>query len=179
VVPAKVQTDNSDSDKLYLCFDSSGFCLLRRRVYNKEVCMGHIRDEVLRAAQTVGATVSEIPRDEADRIREQVTQRFAGGVTASLLWEHLQERVSNRDANAWRWVGDYVKDAKAIMFFDKEDERAMFEFRNGPEVVSTLGESYHFEFYLTNRQVDYLICFNHHDYLIAGGLAADWLKEKT
>jgi hypothetical protein len=141
--------------------------------------MGQLHDEILRAAQTVGATVSEIPPDEAERIRDQVTQRFAGGIAAWPLWEHLHERVSTRDANAWRWVGDYVKDAKAIMFFDKEDERAMFEFRNGPEVVSALGKSYQFEFYLTNRQVDYLICFSHHDYLIAVGSAADWLREKA
>ncbi len=31
------------------------------------------------------------------------------------------------------------------------------------------------EFYLTNTLTDYLLCFNHHDYLIACGRAREWL----
>ena len=31
-----------------------------------------------------------------------------------------------------------------------------------------------FEFYLTNRDTTYLVCFNHHDFLIGTGEATQW-----
>lgn len=33
----------------------------------------------------------------------------------------------------------------------------------------------HGAFYLTNASTDYLLCFNHHDYLIACGAAREWV----
>ncbi|WP_346768745.1 DUF6756 family protein [Paenibacillus sp. HB172176] len=34
------------------------------------------------------------------------------------------------------------------------------------------------EFYITNKRCDYLLCFNHHDYLIACGEAINWIKDR-
>jgi hypothetical protein len=66
------------------------------------------------------------------------------------------------------------------MFFNLPDEKAAFTFNKGDDVVSVLSETYGFEFYLTNRCAEYLICFNHHDVLIACGSAIELLsKYKT
>jgi hypothetical protein len=39
-----------------------------------------------------------------------------------------------------------------------------------------LAESPGFEFFLTNEDVDYVLCFNHHNYLIGVGQCKDWLS---
>lgn len=33
------------------------------------------------------------------------------------------------------------------------------------------------EFYVTNKNNEYLLCFNHHDVLIACGDATEWIKK--
>lgn len=34
------------------------------------------------------------------------------------------------------------------------------------------------EFYVTNKNNEYLLCFNHHDVLIACGDATEWIKNR-
>jgi hypothetical protein len=42
--------------------------------------------------------------------------------------------------------------------------------------VRVLEECFNFEYYLTDQDCSYFICFNHHKYLVTAGTAADWLK---
>ncbi len=51
----------------------------------------------------------------------------------------------------------------------------MFELAHGRDAVAILEECTGFEFYLTNVEAKFLVCFNHHDFLIAAGDAAPWL----
>ncbi len=74
------------------------------------------------------------------------------------------------------WIRDFV-DSEAIMFFNPEQEKSSFLFANGEDMVSVLGESYAFEFYITNKKLEYFICFNHHDYLICSGSAQNWIEK--
>ena len=51
----------------------------------------------------------------------------------------------------------------------------MFAIVGGDALVRLLGDLPPMEFYLTNAATEYLLCFNHHDYLIACGSAREWL----
>ena len=46
------------------------------------------------------------------------------------------------------------------------------------DLVAVLGETYGFEFYVTNKEKSYLLVFNHHDILMACGDAKNWLNTK-
>ena len=65
------------------------------------------------------------------------------------------------------------------MFFNEDEDQAMFHFADGAEVVPVLEECTPFEFYLTDDSAAYLICFNHHDVLLATGTAAPWLEQRS
>ncbi|MEO6457793.1 MAG: hypothetical protein ABIO92_05915 [Chloroflexia bacterium] len=53
----------------------------------------------------------------------------------------------------------------------------MIEFEQGTQISRVLGECFNFEFYVTNPEVEYILCHNHHDFLVATGTATSWLLQ--
>ena len=64
-----------------------------------------------------------------------------------------------------------------IMFFNKSDDKNAFLIPNGTELYKILEDSFGFEFYITNQNHSYLLCFNHHDILYGSGEAKKWVLE--
>ena len=63
------------------------------------------------------------------------------------------------------------------MFFNKSDDKNAFLIPNGTELYQILEDSFGFEFYITNQNHSYLLCFNHHDILYGSGEAKKWVSE--
>lgn len=138
-----------------------------------------IRDEVRAAARIMGAAPTELDPAAARRLRRAAATTFSHG-RRDWLWTELPaDACAVRDPDAWRWVDKYVGHSETLMFFNESDDIAVFAFADGAQVAPVLGESFGFEFYLTNWALDYLLCFNHHDTLYAAGVAADWLRRKV
>jgi len=76
--------------------------------------------------------------------------KFARGRT-NWLWARYAQRVSIQDAGAWAWIDEFVTGSEVIMFFNVMDDKAVFIFADGAQIVPTLREAYNFEFYLTDR----------------------------
>ena len=62
------------------------------------------------------------------------------------------------------------------MFFNESDDKNAFLIPNGAELQKILEDSFGFEFYITNKNYSYLICFNHHDILYGSGEAKEWVR---
>lgn len=139
--------------------------------------MGYILDEVTRAASATGTPMALLPTNEANIVRNLIIERFTNGRTG-FLWEYFPDQVSIGTPNGWRWIDDFVQGAKAIMFFLDWQEPAIVQFEQGSRIVPVLEEVFGFEFYITSPEVDYVICHNHHDVLIATGAARNWLLER-
>ena len=132
--------------------------------------MSHIRKEIIRAAKKLGIEVSEFTQSESLSIINQIIAKYAGGKKGAFLWENFVEhRVLSKDPEAWKLLSGIIGKKKTIMFFNPEDELSAFKLNNGNDLVAILGETFGFEFYLTDESMDYVLCFNHHDYLIGCG----------
>lgn len=92
------------------------------------------------------------------------------------LWEKLIQFEAMQDSNAWKYIKDFVKDRKCIMFFNQDEDEEMFLFESGNDLNYVLSETCGFEFYITDLKCSYLICFNHHDVLYGCGSAREWIK---
>ena len=145
----------------------------------KEI-LSNIRSEIIESAQKVNADFIELSYEESARKRIQLMTKFSGSDRWTFPWEHLIHTdiatYRDMDGKAYLLISDFIQHDKTLMLFNEDDERAGFEFRDGAYIVPILDECLSFEFYLTNDKFDYFICFNHHDYLITAGTAADWLK---
>ena len=140
--------------------------------------MGWIADEIALAVQLVNAHVRMLPKDESEHIKSLLAIKLNVARPLWHLWENVTHDVSVCDQESWKWIAEFVKDTTVVMFFNEDDESTVIEFQDGKDVVPVLAETSSFEFYLTDYSVSYTLCFNHHDYLVATGSAADWLQRK-
>lgn len=141
--------------------------------------MNYIRDEILEVAQAVGADVVQLPFAEAERIRSQLLAKFTSGNTSGYMWENLQNDVSLQDPDGWRWIADYADSEPVVILFNSYQDPSMLLFATASQVAPVISECTGFEFYITDEDTNYLLAFNHHDFVIAVGAAVPWLQHRA
>ena len=142
-----------------------------------------ISEQVEEASDITDVSVERLTPEEIEVIWHSVVEKFAREEKirselsrSEFLWERFSDSFSIQNKNAWGWLDDFVKDKDVILFFNRDREETMYHMEAGASLSTLLGETYSFEFYLTDAATSYLICFNHHDYLIALGEAKAWLR---
>lgn len=140
--------------------------------------MWNIYEEIITAVNTLKINVVEISENQSQDIIKKIKKKYTTENGYIYLWEEMIDYYSVNNKEAWQWINEFIGDSETIMFFNNSDERKSFIFKNGDDLVSVLSETYGYEFYITNKDLTYLICFNHHDVLIASGTAKQWLEKK-
>jgi hypothetical protein len=84
---------------------------------------------------------------------------------------------SFQDVDGWRQISFFPGDRACVVFWEPGTEKRALRFGSRSDLVAVLDECHRSEFYVTDDEVTYLLCFNHHDYLIGQGLAASWVSE--
>lgn len=84
-----------------------------------------------------------------------------------------------QDPDGWLKLDAFLSSEPVFLLVDDSGRPYGFELESGRTVVSILRETKHFEFSITNRALDFVICFNSYDFLIACGAAADWIRQLT
>jgi hypothetical protein len=135
-----------------------------------------IKSEILAASKILRIKTSELSQVDKKKLLLGISNKYTGVKNRDWLWKYVKDVVSIANKDAWQWVENFIGDSKTIMFFNQSDDKSAFIFMNGHDVVKILGETFGFEFYLTNENTDYLLCFDHHDVLSAAGTAGEWLK---
>jgi hypothetical protein len=130
--------------------------------------MWKIGEEVKRAAAVLDIDITELSRDVSLEIIRIITEKYTKGHSC-FLWDDLTDYVCVNNSDAWSWINEYIGNTETVMFFNESDEKKSFLFKNGDDLVAVLGETYGFEFYVTNKEKSYLLVFNHHDILMACG----------
>lgn len=120
--------------------------------------------------------ITVLPDAQASDIRKLAIERFARGAADWPLWERM-DGPSVRGVDAWRHISLFPSLGGSVVFWEPRTERKVLRFRSGSDLVAVLDECHRSEFYVTDDEVTYLLCFNHHDYLIGQGLAASWVSE--
>lgn len=139
--------------------------------------MLNINNEIIRASISLGISFSEVSQEKTKLIIGQIINKYCNSKKYKFLWEGFIEKAEINDNDAWRLVKKIVGNEETLMFFNPEDEKSAFIFLNGEDIEAVLSETFGFEFYLTNKAMDYVICFNHHNFLIGCGRAIEWLKK--
>ncbi len=137
--------------------------------------MWKIAEQVQTAIVMLSVAAARVSPQRSDVIRDRILSRYSSQIRRGALWEHLADAVSVQDADAWKWIAEYDGNCPGVLFFNPEDEPAMFEFMHRRDVTAVLAECTGFEFYLTDNEATFLVCFNHHDFMIAAGDARAWL----
>ena len=138
--------------------------------------MNYITKEINKIIKDYHLKSYSLSKNEMDYLYTHIIKHYCIKDTP-FIWESFKDYTYYQNSNAWALIYDYIKDNEWIMFFNKFDDRNGFLISNGAELQKILEESFGFEFYITDRNLSYLICFNHHDILYGLGKAKDWVKE--
>ena len=139
--------------------------------------MWNLREQISASAELIGIKYQELSFEEANKIKTNIAKKYTLGKNETPFWEHYTDKISIQNEEAWKWVSDFIGNSESILFFNTSDDKLAYLFFSGKDLVEILGEIYNVEFYITNKEFEYLLTFNHHDFLIACGSAIDWLKK--
>lgn len=138
--------------------------------------MYRISDDIYNAI-TGTITIQEVSCDMCNMILDSVKKLYVDPKSKEgLLWERLNSYESLADNNGWMYIQEFVQDDSCIMFFNQDDEKKMFRISNGKDLHYILSETCGYEFSITDIKCSYLLCFTHHDVLMACGNAKIWLS---
>ncbi|KAB2865053.1 MAG: hypothetical protein F9K46_04120 [Anaerolineae bacterium] len=130
------------------------------------------------AIQVTGILVEELSPDESRALRKRVSVIYSKETTSLFLWEYFSDCALITNVDAWRWISEYIGNKSCLLFFFEHLAPPVFQLNNGFDAVALVGELPMDEFYVTNTETSYLLCFSHHDILYALGDAKTWLERK-
>lgn len=130
--------------------------------------------EVDCAIEEVGSSAPRLEPIELERLRQETDSFFARPIR-SMAWESIRGGVSVQDPDGWQTVRELT--FQPVILWFGPGSRSAWRFDSGEDLALVLGETYHFEFYLVNEECTFLLCFNHHDFLIGAGTAEAWLTQ--
>lgn len=137
----------------------------------------YVKNEVLTVARDLNISFEELNVEQVHQCYEALIKHgFIGSTEQFPLWEHLIERESICDPNAWEWLGQFVGDNKVLLILEPRDSETVLLLSNGADLVELLGNSFHFVFYVCDTSFSYLLAFNDHDYLIGCGTSIKWIR---
>jgi hypothetical protein len=141
--------------------------------------MATFSDEVTRAARELGLHVEKLSDADARMFRSSIEQAYSQNARCWPLWEAVRFPSAVQNERAWSWIGEFVGERESILFFNPADEPSMFRIASGTVLDVLLAETFGFEFYVADEQASFLLCFTHHDMLLAAGAASHWLEQRA
>jgi hypothetical protein len=138
--------------------------------------MNSTRTEIERAVKSLQMPASKfraLPDAEAESVFQAALKHFVNGGDRRWWWEaFVGKSVSRKVDNGWKLLACVVPAPDQNVWFIAEDDQLTSYpvFDATPEAVEqVIGECFGFEYYLIAKDMTWLLCENHHDYLIAVG----------
>lgn len=139
--------------------------------------MGIISEEIIKSANEINIRIYMLENNACNDIFNSVSEIYEKPDNNSgFIWDGLISAAYLHDPQGWLKTGDFIEENPCLLLISDGYERKAFRFLNGSDLVKLLNNTFAFEFYITDEQYSYLICFNHHDCLIGCGNALTWIE---
>ena len=140
-----------------------------------------VKESIDEALEATGYRIEEMSSLESVFFRKKILETFSDGREHRALWESAGARdgFSVCDANAWQWLDDFLLPNEFYLFFDKGDDTTIYIFPENQSFTKFQNEFPGYIFYLTNKNLDFLIYHNDSNYLHCVGTAEPWLRNKV
>jgi hypothetical protein len=136
-----------------------------------------VKDEIRTAIEKLRLPPSvfrELQDTEAEIIFHNALRHFVPKGKPRWWWEHFASDtgVQFLNGDGWRYIPDMVPDPNEQMWFIAEDSQLPFfpVYETTPALVpSVIAECHGFEFYMIQKDFEWLLCRNHHDFIVGVG----------
>lgn len=129
-------------------------------------------------AEKANAAVVVLSEEETLAKWRAIAERYGRDKKYSFqFWDELDDPGILCIENGWGIIKDFIAPLEhAYLFFELADEKKAFFFKHGNELADVLIESGCRDFYLLDEGMNFLICYNDHDAILAEGTAKAWLR---
>ncbi|VIO66769.1 hypothetical protein [Bradyrhizobium ivorense] len=129
-------------------------------------------DHVSSAIGDAGIQAEVLNEERRRAVVVRLLERLAIDVTSRFPWEHGGEGKQRSDG--WKLIPEFVGSNVCLMFFDGADE--ILKFQSGQDLLRVLKNCPPLEFYVCDEDASYLLCHNHHDFVVGWGRASQWVE---
>jgi len=131
------------------------------------------------AAGNAEQTVIPLSTQVVNALVLTIRSRFVNDTRSkAFLWDSFRDEVAVQDPDGWLIAAGYPEPEPILLFLDG-DSFVAYRFASSSALQRVLADSPGFEFYLTNPEASFVLCFNHHDVLIGVGDCLDWLRQRS
>jgi len=113
----------------------------------------------------------------ANEFISSVEQAFDVNFFCGKIWDTRKAPRGFHSQDGWRLIPLYVGYRSCVLFFP--EARLAVELKSGSDLLLVLEQLPAYEFYVSNRDMQYLICFNDHDFVIGWGQAEGWVEDQA
>lgn len=92
------------------------------------IFMSFIKDNIMDTTKRLNISLKILSEQEKKILKNNI-KKFLKKDTKIFLWEMLKNYTCVQYEEAWVWIKDYIKNKKCIMFFNYQDEKEAFFFR--------------------------------------------------
>ena len=132
-----------------------------------------LKEEVARALAVTGVKCREFSAVEAEESYKLLGRLFALPGHRP-LWERLAGALGVRDANAWKRIAEW-RTGSVNMLVTQGDTLGAYRFELAADLILVVGECYGFVFYVWDGDLDWVLAFNDHEFVIGCGRVVDWV----
>lgn len=132
-----------------------------------------ITNFIAEAIENTGVQARELCSLERQNVIENLHDRLGIDITAKAPWDNAEAPEGKLRQDGWELIPKYVGAIQCFVFTPGANE--IWEFDGEDDLLRVLRECPALEFYVCDCDFDYLLCFNHHDYVVGWGRASSWV----
>lgn len=126
-----------------------------------------------------GITTGTYDFTATKKLYDEIYAKYHNGKDEYPLWDNLNNFSVVYNKDGWRLIRDFIAEKKCILFLEKADAEFVIELPDGLALNTLLENTAGFVFYVSNQDLNFLICFNDHDDLLGAGTAGKWIDNMS
>ena len=130
-------------------------------------------NHVSAAVSDTGVQAEVLNEEGRKALVVRLLERLGVNVTSRAPWERGGEGKQRPDG--WELIPKYVGANACLMFLEGAVE--VWKFQSGRDLVRVLNGCPPVEFYVCGEDASYLLCHNHHDFVVGWGAASEWVQQ--
>ena len=139
-----------------------------------------IATQLENAQKETGIYIDVISNEQFDSIKQKIflNHKLKIKDTSNFIWQDFPENINIYGEYAWMHIPKILDENKLyILFFNQIECKNAYGFYDANNLCTLLGETYDFEFYITDLDGSFILCFNHEELLCGCGSIINKIKE--
>jgi hypothetical protein len=130
-------------------------------------------DFIAEAIAETGVQADRLVVAERLNVISKLRERFGIDITTDRPWDCVTAPQGKLRPDGWKLIPEHIGATEALVWTVAAE--TIWKFRQGGDLLRVLQDCPALEYYVCSPDFGYLLCFNHHDYVIGWGTASDWV----